>query len=108
MKISELENMGFKLLTSNNGGEVFHGYVGDLLSEVMAHAPNESVWLTVQSHVNIVAVAVVAGIKAVVLCEGYEFDSETLKKAEEEKISLFSTKMSSFESAGKLYSAGLR
>ena len=107
MKISELENFGFECLVPAEG-EVFHGYVGDLLSEVMAHAESESVWFTVQSHVNIVAVAVVTGIKAIILCGGYKYDSETLKKAKEEKIALFRTKMNSFKSAGKLYQIGLR
>jgi predicted transcriptional regulator len=107
MRISELENLGFKCVVPAEG-EIFHGYVGDLLSEVMAHVESESVWLTIQSHVNIVAVAVVTGIKAIILCGGYEFDSETLEKAKEEKVGLFSTRMSSFESAGKLYETGLR
>ncbi len=107
MKVNELEKLGFKRVTPGDG-EVVHGYVGDLLSEVMANAKQESVWITVQAHVNIVAVATIVGARAIVLCGGYEFDEKTVEKAKEEGVALFKTGMTSFEATGKLYELGLR
>jgi len=57
MLLSELINKcGFDVVTANElNKEIKDGYVGDLLSDVMGNAPAESIWLTVQSHVNILA-----------------------------------------------------
>lgn len=107
MRTSELENLGFKRITKGDG-ELKHGYTCDLLSEVMAKAETDTVWLTVQSHINVVAVAAITGINAIVLCNGHEFDEETIEKAKDEKISLFTTSLNAFEASGKLYDKGLR
>ena len=67
MLLSELINKcGFDVVTANDlNKEIKDGYVGDLLSDVMGNAPAESIWLTVQSHVNILAVATITGVKAI-------------------------------------------
>ncbi len=107
MRVNDLEKIGFKRVTAGDD-EVVHGYVGDLLSEVMANAKEKSVWVTVQSHVNVVAVATIVGARAIVLCNGYKFDEKTVEKAEKEGVALFTTRMNSFEATGKLYELGLR
>ncbi len=107
MRVSDLENLGFTRITDGDG-DLKHGYTCDLLSEVMAKAESDTVWFTVQSHVNVVAVAAITGIRAIVLCNGHEFDEETIKKATDEKISLFTTPLNAFEAGGKLYSKGLK
>lgn len=88
--------------------EIEHGYVGDLLSIVMRSAQQNSIWLTVQSHVNIIAVASLTGVKAIVLCEGLEFPEETIEKAKEEKINLFISQENSYITAGRIYELGIR
>ncbi len=109
MKIADLKEFGFeKVNDCEEDGELHHGYTCDLLSEVMANAQNESVWFTVQSHVNIVAVAAITGIKAIVLCNGHSYDTETVRKAEAEKVALFTTSLNPFEAGGKVYTEGLR
>ncbi|MGJ8453991.1 iron-sulfur binding hydrogenase [Pseudothermotoga sp. U03pept] len=109
MKISEvIEKVGLEVCCGNCEEEVFHGCCGDLLSEVMSHAKPSSIWVTVQSHVNIVAVAAISGIKAVVLCNDHNYPQETLLKAEHEKICLLKSKKSPFEVAGLLYSIGIK
>lgn len=72
------------------------GYTGDLLSFVMAHAKEEDVWITVQGHMNTLAVAVMVGISAIILAEGVEIDEEVKKKADEEQIPVFSSVEKSF------------
>ncbi len=107
MKVSDLEELGFKRITDGDG-ELKHGYICDLLSEVMAKAEADTVWLTVQSHMNVIAVAAITGIRAIVLCNGHKFDEDTMEKAKAEKISLFTTSLNAFEAGGKLYDKGLR
>ena len=77
------------------------GYCGDLLSNVMANAPNGCIWLTVQTHQNIVAVAVLHEMAAIVLTGGQEPDQETIEKAEEEGIPILTWPESAFELAGR-------
>jgi len=83
--------------------EILNGITCDLLSEVMAISGKAEIWITVQSHSNIVAVAVITGIKCIILSNGREFSEDTLKKAAEEKIILISTKKGAFEVSGKIY-----
>lgn len=83
-------------------------YIGDLLSNVMAHAREGEVWLTVQTHQNVIAVAVLLNLAGVVILEGYKPREDTIKKADQEGVPLFSTGLSAFELAGLLYSQGIR
>lgn len=108
MKISKIvEELGLEVCCGDCEMEVQYGCVGDLLSEVMAHAKPNSIWVTVQSHVNVVAVSVIAGIRAIVLCNGHNFSDEAVKKAESEGICLLRSDKSPFEIVGKLYRLGL-
>lgn len=87
--------------------EVAGGYCGDLLSDAMANAPRAGIWLTVQSHQNIVAVGVLRELAAIVLVNGRKPDPETVAKAEEESIPLLLTPGSAFTVAGRLYELGV-
>jgi hypothetical protein len=88
--------------------QISKGYTSDLLSCVMAGAPNAGVWVTLQAHLNIVAVAALLDLSAVIITEGALPDEATVNKANEEGISLFSTKNSSFSVVGKLWDIGIR
>ncbi len=87
--------------------EIMGGYCGDLLSDVMAHAPVGCVWLTVQCHPNVVAVAVLREMAAVVLVGDREADADTLRKAEQEGIPILQWPRSAYELAGELYAIGI-
>lgn len=87
--------------------EVTGGYSGDLLSDVIAHSAGGNVWVTIQTHPNIVAVASMKGLAAVLLAGGREPDPETLRKAEEEGIPLLTSLLPAFELVGRLYQAGV-
>jgi hypothetical protein len=82
-------------------------YIGDLLSNVMAHAEEADLWLTVQTHQNVIAVAQLLNLGGVVFVEGHLPQEETIAKAQKEKIPLFSTKVSAYELAGCLSKMGL-
>ncbi len=84
------------------------GYSSDLLSCVMAGAPHHAIWVTLQAHSNIVAVATLLEISAVIISEGALPDAATLSKANEENIVLLSTDKPSFYIIGKLWEMGLR
>lgn len=77
--------------------EIEGGYCGDFLSFVMSRAPGGSAWFTVMSNVNVIAVAVLAEVGAVVLCEGVRPDPAMLEKARSENITVIATKLPAFE-----------
>jgi len=83
------------------------GYCGDLLSDVMANAPVGCLWLTVQAHQNIVKVAVLREMAAIVLTGGQAPDPETIQRAGQEGIPILLWPGSSFDLAGQAYLAGL-
>jgi ferredoxin len=83
------------------------GYCGDLLSEVMANAPENCVWLTVQGHQNILAVAVLREMAAIIVTGGRTPDDETLQKANQEQIPILLSSDSAYQLAGRLYAAGI-
>jgi len=108
MKLSEIiEKINAEVVYLNEDCYILHGCTGDLLSMVMKNAKSDSIWITVQNHVNIIAVASMVGIKAIVLCEGLEYSPDTIEKAKEEGISLLKSNESSFVVSGKIYSLGI-
>ncbi len=83
--------------------EVKDAYVSDLLSDVIANAKPDSVWITLQTHPNIIAVATLKNISAIIITNNRTVDNETLEKARKEGIPLFVTSHTTFEIAGRLY-----
>ena len=84
------------------------GYISDMLSCVMTGAKSQSLWITLQSHNNIVAVACLLDVAAIIITEGAQPDEETLRKANEEGVTIISTSRNSFFVVGKLWEMGLR
>lgn len=91
----------------NLESEITGGYVSDLLSNVMGQAEAGSIWVTMQGHQNIVAVASLASLPAILIAGGAEPDKDALQKAEKEGIALLTTAMSCFEAVGRLYGLGV-
>ena len=77
--------------------------MSDLLSDVLAHAKEDDLWVTLQGHPNIVAVASMKDLSGIVLVNGRTPEDETLRKANDEEIPILTTEMPSFKLAGKLY-----
>jgi len=84
------------------------GYISDMLSCVMTGAKSQSIWITLQSHNNIVAVACLLDVAAIIITEGAKPDDETIQKAQDEGVILLSTTQNSFRIVGKLWELGLR
>ena len=88
--------------------DVSSGHASDLLSDVIANAPTDSVLVTIQVHMNVIAVALHADVAAVIFASGMEPDDAVKKRATLEKLPLFSSGKSTFDIAGQLYTLGLR
>ena len=111
MKVSDIQSAFDLELAAGGKGlkrEVSEGYCGDLLSDVIANSKKGDLWITIQSHQNILAVAALKDLAAVVLVNGRRPDDDTKIKADEEGIPLLLSPMSSYQLAGRLYEAGLR
>lgn len=99
-----IKAMDLKVVAGEDGlhKEVKGAFVGDVLSFVMAHAQEANVWITVQGHINSVAVAVLVNISAIILTQGIMPNEEMIQKANQEGIAILTTAKSSFEIAGTL------
>lgn len=82
-------------------------YCGDLLSWVMSKAEEGNVWITIQSHINVIAVASLVGISAVIIVEGSQVSQEVIEKAQEEDIAIFTTPRPAYEIASLCAEKGI-
>jgi predicted transcriptional regulator len=94
---------GDRLETPITGAQVC-----DLLSYVMAQGRAGQLWITIQTHPNIVAIAALHGLSALLIAGGFDPDEETLGRAEEEDLPLLTSADSAYALAGKLYELGVR
>lgn len=111
MNLSDLvKEFGLEVKTASNhlDREVKSGYVSDLLSDVLAHADEGTLWVTLHIHQNIVAVALHKDLAGIILVQGRQPEKDTIAKAEEENIPILVSSLSAFELVGRLYKAGLR
>ena len=98
------EKLGLKVVVQGDLSEIVSGcYISDLLSDVMAHSKDHELWVTLQTHPNIVAVAVVKGISALIITNGRNPEPETIRKAEAEKVTIMISHDTTFDLAGLLY-----
>ena len=88
---------------SLEGVEINGAYVCDMLSDVMGSAKSGQVWITIMKHLNVIAVASMTGIPAIIFAKGNEPEPLIIEKAIEEGILLISSKLPTFELAGILY-----
>jgi hypothetical protein len=84
------------------------GYASDLLSCVMAGAKKRSVWITLQAHLNIVAVAALLEVAAIIITENAQPDEASIAKANEHGVILLSTPEPTYTVNGRLWELGLR
>jgi predicted transcriptional regulator len=87
--------------------EITGGYISDMLSDVLAHARKGNVWVTLQTHLNIIPVASMKEISGIIIVNGRQPDQETLQKATDEKVPVLGTKSKAFQVVGKLYQLGV-
>ncbi len=110
MKLNEIiEKLELEVKTGGNNldVEVTKGYASDLLSDVMANAQEGDIWITMQTHQNIVAVAVLKTLAAIILVNNRNPEAETTKKAIEENLPILTSNLTTFELIGRLYQLGI-
>lgn len=111
MKLTELIqelNLGVRSAKGNLERRITGGYASDLLSDVLAHSKEGDLWITLQIHHNIVAVASMKDLAGIVLVNGREPEQETIEKAETENIVIMVSELATFELVGRLYGLGVR
>ena len=105
MRCALFRTMGTKRL---NLFIVAGGYASDLLSCAMKGAKKDFVWVTLQAHLNVVAVASLIGLGGVIISEGNRPDQETLARAESEGVVLMATPKTTFTTVTELTSLGVQ
>ncbi|WP_026485858.1 DRTGG domain-containing protein [Caldanaerobius polysaccharolyticus] len=110
MKVVDLLDKGYENLTPNADveKEINGVYICDLLSWVMSHAQKNDAWVTIQVHLNVVAVALLTEVSCIIIPEGIEVSQDTVKKADEEGIPILSTGKSAYQVAIDIYLSGDR
>jgi predicted transcriptional regulator len=106
MKVSEIvESLNLKVFSGKSGldKEISGGYTSDLLSDVMGNAEAGTIWVTLQTHKNIMAIASLKELAAIVLVKNYEPEEDTLAMSESENIPILGTDSETFEITGQIY-----
>lgn len=113
MKVKEMiEKLNLTLLTKDVSedalyAEVEGGYASDLLSNAMGQAQPGMVWVTMQGHQNVAAVASLIGLSAVIVAGDGPVANDTLHKANLNDVVIVATEESAFDIVGKLYALGV-
>jgi serine kinase of HPr protein (carbohydrate metabolism regulator) len=106
MKLKEIiEKLQLKGLAGqeNVDVEVTGGYTSDLLSDVIANSKEGNLWITLQIHQNIIAVAKLKDLSGIIIVNNREPDEDTLQKAKDENVPLLISEEMAYEVSGKLY-----
>ncbi len=110
MRLNEItDKPNLKVLSGKEhlNSSVSRGYVSDLMSDVIAHGKEGDIWITYQTHVNVVAIALMKNMAGVILIQGRELIPAAAEKAKEEGLPVLSSSKSAFEVAGELYQLGI-
>ncbi|MDQ1769479.1 serine kinase [Labilibaculum euxinus] len=106
MKVQDIvDKLGLKVCSGSAGlnREIEGGYTSDLLSDVMGNADENQVWVTLQTHKNIMAIASLKELAAIILVKGYEPETDAAEQSNLEGIPILSSEEEAFELTGKLF-----
>ncbi|WP_075602235.1 DRTGG domain-containing protein [Saccharicrinis aurantiacus] len=106
MKISEVvDQLNLKVFSGYKGlhKEILGAYTSDLLSDVMGNLNEGYIWITLQTHQNIMAVSSLKDASAILMVKGLSPEASTIKMSEEEGIPILGTELETFEISGKLF-----
>jgi serine kinase of HPr protein (carbohydrate metabolism regulator) len=106
MTVKDLtEALELKVFSGEQGlkNEIGGGYTSDLLSDVMGHCNQNDVWVTLQTHRNIMAIASLRELAAIVIVKDLDPEPEAINKSNQEDIPILGTTLGAFEISGKIY-----
>ena len=106
--LAESLNLAVKAGKNELDRTVTGGYAGDLLSDVLAHARSGDVWITLQTHNNIVAVASAKEICGIIIVNNRSPEEATLRKADEERIPILVSPLSTYDVVCRLSELGVK
>jgi predicted transcriptional regulator len=97
--------LDLKVLSGQKGlsNKITGGYVSDLLSDVIGNAKEGEVWITLQTHQNIIAVASLKDLAAVIIVKGASPETDTIEKSNIENVPVLVTELDTFTIAGRLF-----
>lgn len=108
MKTDVLTQCGWTCLNESvKPREIKSVYIGDLLSIVMANAKEGALWLTVQKHLNVIAIADLNDLAGIVFVQNSYPEEATVQKASELGIPLFLSQADAYTTAKVLMNMGL-
>jgi predicted transcriptional regulator len=111
MKVSEIaERLGLEIYTAKEAActiDVKGCYIGDLLSLAMSKVEINNVWITIQTNVNVVAIAALTDAACILLADGFSPDENTVKKANEQDVVILGGDISAYDAAVKLSEFGI-
>ena len=105
MTVSEIaEKVDGKVAVDKPGTNVNYAYASDLLSDVMGHCGDESVLVTIQNHLNTIAVCTLAGIEVIVICHNRPVPDDMAEAAAREGVAIITTPLSQYAASVALSS----
>ncbi|MDI9441725.1 MAG: DRTGG domain-containing protein [Bacillota bacterium] len=108
MNVTKLvETLGLDVVSGPFEREIAGVYVGDLLSNVMAKAERDNLWITIQGHQNVVAVASLTEVAAVIVVEDFELEEVAIERAQERQVNILRTPLTAYELVKKLINLGI-
>lgn len=106
MKISDIvKSLDLRVVSGEDGitNEITGGYVSDLLSDVIGNAKEGQVWITLQTHQNIIAVASLKDLAGIIIVRDSAPDVDTAEKSNSKNIPVLVTSLDTFSIAGRLF-----
>lgn len=102
----DLESLPDARVAQPDAGEspvIRDAYTSDLLSDVMAHAPEDSVLITIQAHTNTVAVATLVGVRVILVCHNRPVPADMIEAARRERVAIVVTSASQYQASWRVH-----
>jgi serine kinase of HPr protein (carbohydrate metabolism regulator) len=107
--VKELQSkLNLNALNEVSDTEIDGAFVSDMVSDVMAGAKAGNIWVTVQTHKNVIAAANLVDVPAVIIVRGKKVPEDTVQMADKVGVTLFATDLDTFQTAVKLFEAGVK
>ena len=104
MTVNELiENLNFEVINKGDGDKQINGcYCSDLLSHCMSNIDEGNIWVTVQTNINVVAIAVLTELSCIIISQNMPMDQAVIDKAKSENVTILRTADKAYELCVKI------